>query len=116
MKIKTILENLQVMASIGIHDFEKQAPQALLITVELFFQAKVHTDDISQTVDYDFLRESTRRLAAAQHFELQETLAIQVLQACLAQPVLGARVYVRKPDVYPDCDSVGVVVAQGEVW
>jgi dihydroneopterin aldolase len=46
------------------------------------------------------------------HIHLQETLADDVLQAaCWPTPsVRAARVSTEKPDVYPDCDAVGVEV------
>ena len=43
------------------------------------------------------------------HIDLQETLCDTVLAAMLAHPqVVAARVSTRKPDVYDDCDAVGV--------
>ena len=45
------------------------------------------------------------------HIELQETLADDLLRAMMAHPkVRAARVSTEKPDVYPDCDAVGVEV------
>ena len=45
------------------------------------------------------------------HIHLQETLADDVLALMLAHPrVRAARVSTAKPDVYPDCDAVGVEV------
>jgi dihydroneopterin aldolase len=42
---------------------------------------------------------------------LQETLCDDVIKAMLAHPkVRAARVSTEKPDVYPDCRSVGVEV------
>jgi dihydroneopterin aldolase len=42
---------------------------------------------------------------------LQETLCDDVLAMMLAHPdVRAARVSTEKPDVYPDCDAVGVEV------
>jgi dihydroneopterin aldolase len=43
------------------------------------------------------------------HIGLQETLCDDVLDQLLAHPgVLAARVATCKPDVYPDCEAVGV--------
>ena len=45
------------------------------------------------------------------HIHLQETLADDVLALMLAHPrVRAARVSTAKPDVYPDCDAVGIEV------
>ena len=56
-----------------------------------------------------------RRTVAARlskgHIHLQETLCDDILTQVLAHPkVQAARVSTAKPDVYPDCDAVGVEV------
>ena len=50
-------------------------------------------------------------LADSKHFELQETLAEGIAAICIAKPgVLAVRVSTAKPDVYPDCEAIGVDV------
>ena len=45
------------------------------------------------------------------HIHLQETLVDDLLRDMLAHPLVrAARVSTEKPDVYPDCDAVGVEV------
>lgn len=105
-----LLQGFEVTANIGVHDFEKTAPQRLLIDIELHLAsaARPETDDISQTLNYDFLRTKTQALLALRHYELQETLAHDIASFCLANPqVTAATIYTRKPDVYPDCASIG---------
>jgi dihydroneopterin aldolase len=105
-----ILRGFEAQASIGIHDFEKAAPQRLLIDIELTLNnaQRPEADHIAHVVDYDFLREETLKLLAARHYELQETLCHDIAEFCLARPeVRHVIVYSRKPDVYPDCESVG---------
>ncbi|MCW5746179.1 MAG: dihydroneopterin aldolase [Alphaproteobacteria bacterium] len=107
---RVFLRNYRVMANIGIHDFEKRGPQALLINVELYLRPPFAPldDDIASTLDYDFLRERIARLVGGRHFNLQETLVHAILDICLERPeVLLARVSSEKPDVYPDCEAVG---------
>ncbi|HEX2887400.1 dihydroneopterin aldolase [Vineibacter terrae] len=107
---RVFLRNYRVMANIGIHDFERQGPQALLINVELYLQPPQATlnDDIANTLDYDFLRQGIASLVASRHFNLQETLVHAILDLCLSRDaVVLARVSSEKPDVYPDCDAVG---------
>ncbi len=107
---RVFLRNYRVMANIGIHDFEKQGPQALLINVELYLQPPQAAldDDIANTLDYDFLRQGIASLVASRRFNLQETLVHAILDLCLSRDaVVLARVSSEKPDVYPDCDAVG---------
>jgi dihydroneopterin aldolase len=64
-------------------------------------------------VDYDFMRETIAKRMAQGHVHLQETLCDDVVKAMLAHPnVRAARVSTMKPDVYPDCEGVGVEVFQ----
>jgi dihydroneopterin aldolase len=106
------LRGLTVQARIGIHDFELQAPQRLIIDIDVYVELVQHTpqaDHIREVVDYDFLRDVVHRRVARGHINLQETLCDDVLNEILLHPaVRAAQVSTRKPDVYPDCEAVGV--------
>lgn len=105
-----LLQGFEVDANIGIHAHEKSGPQRLLIDIELHLAsaARPERDDIDQVLDYDFLRDKTLALLALRHYELQETLAHDIASFCLAHPQVAAvTVHTRKPDVYPDCASIG---------
>ena len=109
---RMFLRGLTVQARIGIHDFELQAPQRLILDIDIYVDLKQHTpqaDDIAEVVDYDFVRELVHRRVARGHIMLQETLCDDVLDEILQHPsVRAAQVSTRKPDVYPDCEAVGV--------
>ena len=107
---RIFLKNFETRLSIGIHDFEKQARQRVIVNVDLYIDpdGKVERDHIDETVDYDFVRREIAALADSGHFNLQETFCEKILAICLARPgVLAARVSSEKLDVYPDCESVG---------
>lgn len=98
------------LVSIGFYPVEKQRPQRVLIDVDLHLAPLTHAiaDDISATVNYDYLHTHIPKLVANRHFNLQETLCHEILALCARlKGVHKARVWVRKPDVYPDCDSAG---------
>ncbi len=107
---RIFLRNFETRISIGVHDFEKQAKQRVVINVDLYLEpgGRILRDHISETVDYDFLRREIAALADSGHFHLQETFCERILALCLARPgVTAARVASEKPDVYPDCEAVG---------
>jgi len=110
---RIFLRDYEIIASIGIHEFERQNPQRIIVDVSLDLANDMPPDTaedrIETVLDYDFLRDRIREIVKGRHFNLQETLCAEILTTCL-QPnkVLAARVSTRKPDVYPDCDSVGV--------
>lgn len=111
---RIFLRNYVVDASIGIHDFEKSERQRLLINVDVYVRpehASPTRDSIDEVVDYDYLREGIRKLVVGRHYNLQETLIERIGDLCLSHPrVFAARITTEKPDVYPDCDAVGVEV------
>ncbi len=111
---RLFLRGHELPVRIGAHDFEQAAPQRLRIDVDLYVPLSASTprdDALHEVVDYDFVREVIARRVARGHIRLQETLADELLAALLAHPgVRAARVATAKPDVYPDCEAVGVEV------
>lgn len=111
---RLFLHNYEVWINIGVHDFEKKGEQRVLINVDLFVplaQSTPSADKLDEVLDYDFIRRSIAERVARGHIHLQETLVDDVLKTMLAHPrVRAARVSTEKPDVYPDCDAVGVEV------
>ena len=111
---RLFLRDYQVMSNIGVHDFEKVAEQRVLFNVDLFIPLASSTptqDELSEVVDYDFIRFTIEERVAQGHIQLQETLCDDIARALLQHPkVRGVQVSTRKPDVYPDCESVGVEI------
>jgi dihydroneopterin aldolase len=103
---RLFIRDFKLQVSIGIHDFEKKAPQTVVVNVDLLLAPteKPHGDRIANVLNYDTVHDGIVALAKSRHFNLQETLVEAILELCLAQPgVLEARVSTEKPDVYKDC-------------
>ena len=111
---KLFLRGFELPVQIGIHDFELQAAQRMRFDVDLYvpFAHSTPTQDrIEEIVDYDFVRETIRRLTTTGHINLQETLCDGIAHELMQHPHIAAvRVSTSKPDVYPDCEAVGVEV------
>ena len=111
---RLFLSNYEVMINIGVHDFEKKGEQRVLINVDLYIPLALSTPkdyNLDEVVDYDFMRETIAQRMAKGHVQLQESLCDDVVAAMLAHPrVRAVRVSTMKPDVYPDCEGVGVEV------
>lgn len=111
---RIFLHDFALDASIGFHDFELAARQRVLVSVDLYVPLADSTSDrdhVSGTVDYDFIRHGIQRLAHERHYNLQETLVDRIVALCLEPSAVRAvRVRTEKPDVYPDCRTVGVEV------
>ncbi|MFM8755463.1 MAG: dihydroneopterin aldolase [Limnohabitans sp.] len=111
---RLFLRNHVVDVRIGAHDFEKHGPQRIVFNVELFVPLAGSTptrDDLAEVVDYDYVRQVIARLVARGHIVLQETLCDDLMTELMAHPgVAAVRLSSCKPDVYPDCEGVGVEI------
>ena len=111
---RLFLSNYEVYINIGVHDFEKRGEQRVLINVDLFVPLVENTpskDSLDEVVDYDFMRQSIIERVSKGHIHLQETLCDDVAKIMLAPPnVRAVKVSTAKPDVYPDCEAVGVEI------
>ncbi|MBM3650480.1 MAG: dihydroneopterin aldolase [Alphaproteobacteria bacterium] len=106
MQRRIFIRDFRLKVSIGIHDFEKEGPQTVVVNVDLLLgqEAKAHNDRIANVLNYDVVHDGIVALAGSRHFNLQETLVDAILDLCLDQPgVVEARVSTEKPDVYKDC-------------
>lgn len=109
-----LLDQLEVEADIGFHDFEIGRPQRLLVTVEIWLDevAAPASDDPAAALDYDYLRSEVKALASTRRYNLQETLAHAIYQRVAAlKGVRALRVTTAKPDIYPDARGVGVQIS-----
>ena len=108
---KILLEDFDVPVDIGFHDFEVGTPQRLRVNIEVWLAAThfPQCDTVASAWDYDTLRTSVLALLGARRFNLQETVAHAIYDMVAARAgVVGLRLSTRKPDVYPDCQAVGV--------
>ena len=111
---RVYLRNFELHANIGAHDSETNGAQRIVVNIDLFVPLVTttpHHDRIDEVLDYDFIHATIRERVAAGHINLQETLCDDLARVLLAHPLVHAvRVSTEKPDVYPDCDAVGVEV------
>ena len=95
------LRRHEVAVRIGVHAHERQGAQRLWFDVDLcvkLAQAPADRDHISQTLDYDFVRDVIAREVGSQHHELQESLCDAIAAALLQQTGVHA---VRVPRASP---------------
>ena len=109
IKRSVFLSEVEVMCSIGLHDFEKEAKQRVLIDVEVRLDPnnEPNADNVADTLDYDLVRNTVIEIAEARHYDLQETIARHIFDAITSmKDVIGVAVQTQKPDVYPNCKTV----------
>ena len=111
---RLFLKDFEINMNIGVHEFEKKGEQRVIVNVDLYVPLELNTpsqDELSEVVDYDFMRQTIANIIADGHIQLQETFCDEIVKRMLAHPLVQAtRVSTEKPDVYPDCQGVGVEV------
>jgi len=111
---RIFLRNYEVSVGIGVHEHEKRNTQRLFINIDLYVlltDCLPVNDQLEEVVDYDFMRVAVSRRIAAGHIQLQETLCDELAaDMLLHEKVRAVRVSTMKPDVYPDCEGVGVEI------
>lgn len=115
-RVTLFLRDFEILCDIGVHPHERQAPQRLVINVELEVDTGIDLvgDEVAGVVDYDFLRGGIRELVGRGHVNLQETLCWQIARFCLEQErVHSVTVSTEKPDAYPDSAGVGCRIEAG---
>lgn len=74
---RIFLRRLRMEARIGVHDWEKAAPQPIMLDIECALPSTLActTDRIEHTVDYDVLVQRLRRFAMERPCQLVEAMA-----------------------------------------
>lgn len=110
---RLFVHDLELEGRIGVRAHEQGRSQRVRINLELTVRdSPVPIDDrYENVVCYDEVVSAVRRLVAAGHVKLVETLAERIAGLCLQDPrVEAAKVRVEKRDVYPDAAGVGVEI------
>ena len=107
------VRDLEVMATLGIYEIEKLAPQRIIVSIDLSVLEgrDAVADDISNVVSYEIVVKKVEAIIARGHVNLVETLAELFAVACLKDKrVVAARVRIEKPDIIPNARSVGIEI------
>jgi dihydroneopterin aldolase len=111
---RLFLRDYEVWINIGVGALEKRGEQRVIINIDLFVPLSLSTpqhDQLDEVLDYDYMRRTVAKRVSEGHIHLQETLCDDLLSRMLAHPMVrAARVSTEKPEVYPDCESVGCEV------
>ncbi len=111
---RLFLRNYTLNTFIGVYAFEKAKKQRIAVNVDIFVPLSLSTpvtDKLEEVVDYDFMRSAIAESTANTHIHLLETLCDDLAQKMLKHPkICAVRIAIEKPDIYLDCDAVGVEV------
>ncbi len=108
-----LVRELEINTIIGIHDYEKRAPQRIHVWADLAVReaGPVTSDRLEDVLDYAEVVRRIEDRAKAGHVNLLETLAERLAADCLAdERVLAVRIRIEKPDVIPNARAVGIEI------
>jgi FolB domain-containing protein len=108
-----LIRDLLIRGVIGIHDWEREKKQDILINIEMEADCQPAgvSDDFHDAVDYRAVTKMVIALVEGSAFFLVEKLAEDIAKLCLQDPrVTLARVRVEKPGAVRFSRSVGVEV------
>jgi dihydroneopterin aldolase len=111
---RIIVNGLVVDASIGVHDFEHEAPQRVRFDIAIE-TVDDYADRVRTTGAYvsyaDIVEFVMARAASGEHVELVETWAEDVAAFALRNELAQAvRVTVQKLDIFDTADGVGIAI------
>lgn len=105
----TGLKSLRVDCIVGIYEHERQAPQTLIMDIELDydFAAVATSDAIDDAVNYDVVARFVTTLVQERAFQLIEAMAEETAALLLARlpQVQTVRLEIRKPAAVPAAAS-----------
>jgi 7,8-dihydroneopterin aldolase/epimerase/oxygenase len=110
---RIFIRDLEMIASVGVHQFEKIKPQRIRVSIDLSVGPRPAdaTDTVDTVLSYENVVKAVRAIVATGHFHLIETLAERIAAECLQHyTVSSAKVKIEKPDIFPDAATVGIEI------
>ncbi|WP_157487847.1 bifunctional dihydroneopterin aldolase/7,8-dihydroneopterin epimerase [Grimontia celer] len=110
------IEQLEVVTTIGVYDWEQQIKQKLVFDIEMAHDNKpaADSDDVAYALDYASVSGAIIDLVESGRFLLVERVAEEIAALIQSQfSVPWVRVKVSKPGAVPQARTVGVVIERG---
>lgn len=108
---RIILRDIEREIFIGAYEHEKQAPQPVLLNIEVYVRTHAEDDQLEKAYNYDLVLQTIDRVLTEQPFALQETLVDKIAHSLLRHPLVKA-VLVRseKTQAYSTATSAGIEI------
>ena len=103
------LRKFKISTIIGVHDYERKAPQELLLNLQIRVDATnaVQSDSIHDALDYEKLHQKIINLAQNSSYQLLESLVDRIEKLVLEDgKALEVFVEIEKPRILKDCEAV----------
>jgi len=107
------LHGLNLMALIGVYDFERHAKQRVIVDLVMHTDLSIagHSDNVSDTIDYGKVAERLAELADDCEFKLLEALAAQMTDMIFTEFCpKKIELTLNKPDILDSADNVSITL------
>ena len=106
-KRKIFINNLILIASIGVYEKEKEKKQKIIVNLEILLTNNTEplSDNLEETQDYSQFRKCVMDIVQSEHFDLLEILTKKIYRVISKNEfVLGVKVNISKPDIFDNCE------------
>ncbi|MCS0198761.1 dihydroneopterin aldolase [Vibrio alginolyticus] len=113
---KVFIEQLEVITTIGVYDWEQQIKQKLVLDIEMAHHNKPagKSDDVQDALDYSQVSEAVLNHIENGRFLLVERVAEEVAELIMLRfSVPWVKIRLAKPGAVPQARAVGVVIERG---
>ena len=110
------IEHLEVIATIGVYDWEQEIKQKLVLDLEMAHDNRpaAQSDDVAHALDYAAVSEAVTQHIQNGRFLLVERVAEEIAELIMTRfSVPWIKVRVTKPGAVANARGVGVVIVRG---
>lgn len=114
---KVFIEQLEVLATIGVYDWEQQIKQKLVLDIEMAHDNRPagKSDDVMDALDYSVVSTAVLDHIENGRFLLVERVAEEVAEIIMTRfSVPWVKIRLFKPGAVVQAKSVGVIIERGE--
>ena len=112
---KILINELILDLKLGYYDFEKEKPQKVKFSLEIYYEDKKPTsdEDIKSIVNYGQVVKLIKKLTKNRHYNFLETLAEDVFNILFKDERIGKiMLQIEKLEILKECTSVGIQITK----
>ncbi|MDA0149969.1 bifunctional dihydroneopterin aldolase/7,8-dihydroneopterin epimerase [Vibrio sp. LaRot3] len=115
---KVFIEQLEVITTIGVYDWEQEIKQKLVLDIEMAHDNRPagKSDDVVDALDYSKVSEAVLNHIENGRFLLVERVAEEIAEIIMIQfNVPWIKIRLTKPGAVAQAKGVGVVIERGQL-
>ena len=112
---KILIKELTLDLKLGYYEFEKEKPQKVKFSLEIYYEDKKPTsdEDIKSIVNYGQVVKLIKKLTKNKHYSFLETLAEDVFDILFKDKRIGKiMLKIEKLEILKECTSVGIQITK----